>query len=107
MITIRTNDGTVTVHPGPAVLVDSAACPDEPCSIDQGGKCVIVAEGDDVRCLASYPAGVSWIDCVCTESPCEHQQQFAAPEVAPLSEQKQQAKAKALAAAAQLQKKED
>ena len=100
MITVKDAGGEVTVYEGPAILNPSESCPGEPCCGDLGGQCVLRADGGEVKCLASFPVGISWIDCICTEVPCEHQKQMADPKPVPVDELKQQAKAKALAAAA-------
>ena len=76
MITIIRPDFTIAVHKGPCILCFSQDCPGEPCCGDIGGKCVIGWNGDTCDCLASYPPGISYSDCNCEHSPCDHATQL-------------------------------
>lgn len=79
MITILSGEH-LSSYPRGCAIVDSSACPGEPCCGDKGGRCVVQYDikTETIKCHASFPPGFSWTDCVCTQPNCEHHKEMEA-----------------------------
>lgn len=80
MFNVLDADKELHTHPRWSQRVKSVSCPaEDDCSGDKGGDCIIMSTDGIIKCLASYAPGISWADCICDHTPCEH--------MAPLVEQ--------------------